>query len=158
MALRACILPLSQQRVIRCTIAPRIAERCPFSHLREVMTVTPNVAVNSLLSGLPVSSMKNVQRSSELVQLRFSQVIAQPNERMRCVYFPLEWFVSIVAVLEDEDHLRVEIVGNEGMIGAPLALGVNNSPHRAIVQREGVALRMSADAFVRQSTATSMFQ
>lgn len=118
------------------------------------MTVTRNATVNSLLSSLPVSSLKNVLRSCEPVRLKFSQVLAQPNERMRHVYFPLEGFVSIVAVLEDEVHLRVGIVGNEGMVGAPLALGVNSSPHRAIVQRECAALRMPADAFVRQCTSS----
>lgn len=118
------------------------------------MSITRDVLVNRLLSGLPVSSLKNVLRSSEQVQLKFSQVLGQPNERMRYVYFPMEGFVSMMAVLEDGAHLRVGVVGSEGMIGAPLALGVNRSADRAIVQREGLALRMSADAFVRQCTSS----
>ena len=114
------------------------------------MSIPHDTVENSLLSGLPANSLKNVLRSGERVPLKFAQVLGQPNERMRHVYFPMEGFVSMVAVLGDGGHLRVGIVGNEGMVGASLALGVNSSPDRAIVQREGVALRMSADAFVRQ--------
>lgn len=118
------------------------------------MSIPHDIVDNSLLSGLPAQSLKNVLRSCVRVPLKFAQVLGQPDERMRHVYFPTEGFVSLVAVLEDGGHLRVGIVGNEGMIGAPLALGVNNSPDRAIVQREGVALRMPAHAFLRQCTSS----
>jgi CRP-like cAMP-binding protein len=121
---------------------------------KEAMSIASHTAVNSLLAGLPASSLKNVLHSCEQVQLKFAQVLGQPNERIRHVYFPIEGFVSMVAVLEDGGHLRVGIVGNEGMIGASLALGVNSSSDRAIVQREGVALRMPADVFGRQCASS----
>jgi CRP-like cAMP-binding protein len=48
-----------------------------------------------------------------------------------------------------EGHLALEVglVGREGMVGFPLALGVDVSPVRALVQGAGPALKMSAARF-----------
>jgi len=42
------------------------------------------------------------------------------------------------------------MVGDEGMLGLPLVLGVDVSPLRAVVQGAGPALRMSAATFRRE--------
>ena len=47
-------------------------------------------------------------------------------------------------------ELEVGLVGNEGMVGIPLALGQPASPVRALVQGEGKALRMRASRFTRE--------
>jgi CRP-like cAMP-binding protein len=47
-------------------------------------------------------------------------------------------------------NLEVGLVGNEGMFGSPLILGVDVSPLRALVQGAGWAWRMSAVMFARQ--------
>jgi CRP-like cAMP-binding protein len=51
-----------------------------------------------------------------------------------------------------EGHLALEVgmVGREGMLGIPLALGVRESPVRALVQGSGTALRMDAARFRRE--------
>ena len=48
-----------------------------------------------------------------------------------------------------EGHLALEVglVGRDGMVGFPLALGIDVSPVRALVQGGGPALRMSAARF-----------
>ena len=49
-----------------------------------------------------------------------------------------------------ESGLEVGLVGNEGMFGIPVALGVDMSPVRAVVQGAGSALRMDAAPFCRE--------
>jgi CRP-like cAMP-binding protein len=88
--------------------------------------------------------------SGELVKLELAQVLCEPGEAIRHVYFPLDSFVSLVTTLTDGARLEVGIVGDEGMLGVSLVLGVNVSPQFVIVQGAGTALRMNTAVFLRQ--------
>jgi len=46
--------------------------------------------------------------------------------------------------------LEIGLVGREGMLGIPIALGTNDSPVRALVQGTGTALRMKSAHFLRE--------
>lgn len=112
------------------------------------MSLTPSVpAANRLLSALPRKDRQRVMADCEPVELGFSEVLAEPGERMRHVYFPTESFISLVAPIDGCAGLEVGLVGNEGMLGVSLILGVDVSPLRAVVQGDGLALRMKAAPF-----------
>jgi CRP-like cAMP-binding protein len=78
-----------------------------------------------------------------------ADVLCEAGETLRHVHFPLGSFISLIMPIDDTS-LEVGLVGNEGMFGAPLALGVNVSPVRAVVQGAGPALRMDAASFRRE--------
>ena len=74
--------------------------------------------------------------------------------------------MSLLTLVEGHLALEVGLVGREGMVGIPLALGIDVSPVRALVQGGGPALRMNAARFrtraapqpaaaARAATATS---
>jgi CRP-like cAMP-binding protein len=104
-------------------------------------------AANRLLAALPLNDRKRVLAKCEPVELIFGAVLCEPGERVRQVYFPTESFVSLVATVDGGAALEVGLVGNEGMIGAALSLGVKDSTLHALVQGGGPALRMSAALF-----------
>lgn len=106
-------------------------------------------AANRLLSGLPAGDLRRFLTGCETVELKFSEVLYSPGERLNHVYFPTESFISLIMQV-DHSALEVGLVGNEGMFGMPLALGVDISPVRAVVQGEGPALRMHAASFAQQ--------
>ena len=83
----------------------------------------------------------------EEVELSLADVLCSPGERILHVYFPIRSFISLVMPVEASNSLEVGLVGREGMIGIPLALGVDVSPVSAVVQGPGTALRMTADYF-----------
>ena len=78
------------------------------------------------------------------------ETLAEPGSKIRNVYFPVASFVSLLTPMEGEDILEVALAGNEGMYGAPVALGVDISPLHALVQGGGSAWQMSATAFRRE--------
>lgn len=47
--------------------------------------------------------------------------------------------------MEDGSTVEVGVVGNEGMVGLRVLLGVKKTPHCAVVQVAGSAVRMRAD-------------
>ncbi len=76
--------------------------------------------------------------------MAFGSVLCEADHPYQYVYFPLTGFISLVAVVDRHQPLELGLIGNEGMLGASLLLGVPNAPLRAVVQGTGTALRMSA--------------
>ena len=83
----------------------------------------------------------------EPVTLTSGEVLYEPGERIRHVYFPSDAQVSLLIVMADRKALEVGLVGREGMVGIPLALGAEVSSVRVLVQGSGGALRMKAASF-----------
>jgi CRP-like cAMP-binding protein len=107
-------------------------------------------AANHLLSALPRQDNKRVLAACERVELTFADVLSEPGDRIRHVYFPSEAFVSLAAPADGRGRLEVGLIGNEGMLGIPLILGIDISPLRALVRGSGTALRMDAASFGRE--------
>lgn len=77
-------------------------------------------------------------------------VLFDPGERVRHVHFPTAGFISLVTPIDGSTRLEVGLVGDEGMVGTPLVLGVATSPLQALVQGAGVSMRMDAAPFRRE--------
>jgi CRP-like cAMP-binding protein len=105
-------------------------------------------STNRLIAALPSRSQKKFLASCDRVELEFADTLADAGAPIRYAYFPLDSFISLVVALDDDSKLEVGMVGNEGMLGIPLVLGVTIAPQDAIVQGAGSALRMSATAFL----------
>ncbi len=115
------------------------------------MPPTPRAApVNRLLEALPSTDRSRLLAECETVELVFTEVLYTPGERLKHVYFPMRCFISLIMPIDESASLEVGLVGNEGMFGVPLALGVDISPMRAVVQGAGSALRMDAASFCRE--------
>ncbi|MFN2644012.1 MAG: Crp/Fnr family transcriptional regulator [Burkholderiales bacterium] len=103
---------------------------------------------NFLLASLPRAAYQKLLPGLSPVTLTFGDVLYEPDTVISDVYFPSTGLVSLLTVVEGRLALEVGLVGREGMVGTPLALGVLSSPVRALVQGEGAALRMNAGRFV----------
>ena len=107
----------------------------------------PAFSNNQLMELLPHKDRQNLLALCEPVELVMSEVLCDAGAATRFVYFPTEGFISLVAPVDGKPSLEVGMVGNEGMLGAQLALNVPISPLHAVVQGPGVAWQMDADAF-----------
>ena len=128
----------------------------PFAHAASSLLETllpdalPVPVANRLIAALPRKDRQRVLAACEPVDLIFAAVLAEPGERIHHVFFPTGSFISLVTPTIDHASLEVGLVGDEGMVGATLALGVNVSPLHALVQGAGPALRMEATPFRRE--------
>lgn len=110
----------------------------------------PPPAANRLLAALPRKDRQRFLAGCEPVELVFTDKLAEPGERIRHVYFPTQSFISLVTPIDGHAGLEVGLVGDEGMLGITLILGVEVSPLHAVVQGSGQALRMPAALFRRE--------
>lgn len=113
---------------------------------------------NLLLSALPHKDRLRFLEGCEQVELVSADILAEPGERIGHVYFPTESFISLVTAIDGRARLEVGLIGNEGMLGISLLLGVNAAPLHALVQGAGSALRMSTETFRRELAQSPALQ
>ncbi len=102
---------------------------------------------NNLLNALPRRIYARMQAGLEPVQLLFGEMLHQQGETIRHVYFPGSAMISLLAVAEGHPALEVGLIGREGMVGIPLALGSGEATVAALVQGSGSATRMTVARF-----------
>jgi len=107
-------------------------------------------APNRLLAALPAKVYERLLAGLEPVKLTYGEVLYEPGEQMRHVYFPSDCVVSLLTVVEGHRALEVGLVGREGMVGSRLALGATTASVRALVQGTGQAVRMKSARFLQE--------
>jgi CRP-like cAMP-binding protein len=111
------------------------------------MRALPEATNNNLLARMTPAARSRLLRLLKPAVLTVGDVLFEAHTALRYVYFPLDCLVSLFAPIKEHAPLEVAVVGNEGLVGVPLALGLPRSLVRAVVQGSGNALCMRARAF-----------
>jgi CRP-like cAMP-binding protein len=112
--------------------------------------VSHSQSANHLLAALPAPTYRRLQSGLERVELRFGDVLYEPGDSARHIYFPNDSLLSLLVAVDGKDALEVGMVGREGMVGLPLAVGRPVSPVRVLVQGGGSAMRMRGARFMSE--------
>lgn len=128
----------------------------------EVMTVdTPpsfDRPVNKLLATLPVDDYQRVLTHLTVVPLKFKQILYEQDEIIQHVFFPGGGACSLTKVMQNGQIAEIATIGNEGVIGASVFFGDDQSFSQTIVQvAEGDGFRMPVDAFVTEMARRGAF-
>lgn len=91
----------------------------------------------------------------DAVELPTGKVVALADEPWRHVYFPLDAVFSLLAPPPLSTGPEVALVGNEGLVGATLVLGLAAAPFTVVVSVGGRALRMSGHRLWRELKASA---
>ena len=99
---------------------------------------------NRILSALPSDEFARLSPHFEVLSLTAGTILQEEGEPTPYVYFPETSILSILAQLEDGNSIEVAGVGNEGMVGVSVFLGVIDAPAQVLVQVAGTAVRMAS--------------
>lgn len=110
------------------------------------LTAAPQTT-NQLLAALPPADLERLSPMLEVVQVQVGEVLFEPRDPIRAIYFPHDSLISLLGVAEGRMTLEVGLIGREGMLGATVALGHDVAQVRAVVQRAGAASRMDSAQF-----------
>jgi CRP-like cAMP-binding protein len=99
---------------------------------------------NVILLSLPDGEYSLIRPHLEAMDLPHHTIMHEPGEKIEYAYFLNEGMTSLVVLTSDGRSVEVGIVGREGMVGTPLAVGLHRGPYRAIMQIPGSGLRVKA--------------
>ena len=97
---------------------------------------------NQLLSALKPDDRAAIERHLEPVPLEIREMLIEADKPIQHAYFPQAGIASILADTS-EGRIEVGLIGREGLVGVPIVLGLDRSPHGFLVQAEGKALRIT---------------
>ena len=99
---------------------------------------------NVILLSLPDDEYSLIRPHLEFIDLPHHLILHEPAEKIEYGYFLNEGMTSLVVVISDGRSVEVGIVGREGVVGTPLAVGLRRGPCRAIIQIPGNGVRIRA--------------
>lgn len=100
---------------------------------------------NNVLLNLPADEFELLRPQLEPVDLPQQKILFEPGEKIDFAYFPNHGMTSLVIVVKDGRSVEVGLVAKEGMVGTPLAAGMQSGACRAIMQIAGSGLRIRAE-------------
>jgi CRP-like cAMP-binding protein len=104
---------------------------------------------NKVLLAAPDNEYEMMRSDLTYVDLPDHLSLHEPTQNIEFVYFPNRGMVSQVVVTKDGRTVEVGVVGNEGYVGAGLAVGLTRSSVREIIQIAGDGFRMIGSALER---------
>jgi CRP-like cAMP-binding protein len=102
-------------------------------------------AGNRLLAALPRAECERLIPHLDLVHLPRGKILFEAGALIRHAYFPLQGVISLLGMTENGETVEVAMVGNEGMVGIPVILGIKVALHRSMVQIPADVLKIRSE-------------
>jgi len=99
---------------------------------------------NRLLAALPPAECERIYPHLELVPMPLGDVLCEPGEALRRVYFPTDSVVSLLHNTAEAASAEIAIVGNDGLVGIAVFMGDGITTSRTVVQIAGSAYCLMA--------------
>jgi CRP-like cAMP-binding protein len=100
--------------------------------------------LNSILRSIPEDEYNLLRGHLEPVDLPQQHILHEAGAKLEFAYFLNDGMASLVVLTTDGRSVEVAIVGKEGIVGTPLAVGLIRGPHRALMQISGSGVRVKS--------------
>jgi CRP-like cAMP-binding protein len=104
---------------------------------------------NRLLNLLAAADLARLAPHFKIVELKPGQVLAEPDEVIKEVYFPHSGIISFVVEMSDGHMVETGMVGRDGVMGAIQVFAGKVSQNKVLVQAPGEASVIDADEMQR---------
>ena len=102
---------------------------------------------NEILLGLSADCGELLSKL-EYVRLKVHNVLFEPGDALKSVYFGNSGMISILSVFPDGKSVEVGLVGKEGFVGLPLLVGFQTASTRAVSQLDATAFRVNGETLM----------
>lgn len=116
------------------------------AHPGERTNATGKPIRNRILLHIPDREFRVVRPHLEYVSLPHHRTLHEAARRLEFVYFPNNGLISLVVATEDGKTVEAGVVGREGVVGVPSAVGLVRDPLRQVVQIAGDGFRVKVGA------------
>lgn len=99
---------------------------------------------NKLLLSIPTAEYHRIRPHLKFLDLPSHLSLHEPHKKQRFLYFLNSGLASIVVATRGGRDVEAGVIGHEGAVGVPLAVGLDKSPLRVVVQIEGDAFGIAA--------------
>ena len=93
-----------------------------------------------LLAALSQQDYRRLLPQLKPIVLSFGEVLYESGDTISHVYFPNDAIVSLLSTVNGRTSVEIGMIGNEGMVGVSVLMGVHKSPTRALVHSAGSAM------------------
>jgi CRP-like cAMP-binding protein len=110
---------------------------------------------NRLLSALAEKDRARIIPQLDILTLFAKETVHESGEEMNYVYFPVDCIIVLISSVDEKATVEVGLIGNEGMVGAPILMGAKQSTNQALILAEGKALRLPAAVLRKEAKRSS---
>jgi CRP-like cAMP-binding protein len=110
---------------------------------------------NGILQCLRPDIRARLQPYLRHVHLKRGQMLQEAHRLLERVYFIERGLAVLMARTKRDGLVGVAIIGRAGLVGVPVVLGTMRSPHHCVMEVEGEALQIGAEAFRRAMDESS---
>ena len=113
---------------------------------------------NKILLSISDAEFALVRPHLEFQELPQGRILHEAGMKLQFAYFPNRGLISLVVASKAARGVEAGVVGFEGFVGTPLAVGLFKSPLRQIVQIAGDGCRIRARGLTSVLPGTPDFQ
>jgi CRP-like cAMP-binding protein len=110
---------------------------------------------NRLLAALGSEERERLLRSAKSEAIEAHQVLYAAGGQISHVYFPLSGVISLVIKMTNADDVEATTIGNEGVVGIPVILGVSSTTLEGLCQIPGRAVKIPAGVLLEEMRRTA---
>ena len=113
------------------------------------------IPCNRLLASLAPADLSLLEPHLEPVELKAGEVLSEPHTPALYAYFLESGLAATVLGHKDDQTVEIGMIGNEGLVGLSIAVGVRQCPRKTVMLVPGHAQRIRAMSLVHLMEASS---